>query len=179
MKLRTCKQCKATYMPHNTMQRVCGPRCGAAHARELREKKQRKADKVRREAVKTTTQLATEAQAAFNLYIRERDVDRPCISCGQSPYQGQRHASHYRSRAAASQLRFNTYNVHASCAQCNGAKSGNIVEYRIGLINKIGEDKVKWLENNQKRVKYDPEYLRRLKKIFARRARHIRKLRGQ
>jgi len=127
---------------------------------------QHRADKDR---VKTLAQWKREAQSAFNSYIRARDDGLPCISCDQSSSIGQRHASHYRSVGACSQLRFNTFNVHASCAQCNGMKSGNILEYRIRLIKKLGADRVEWLECQNQPTKYDVEYLKRVKRIFTKR----------
>lgn len=47
---------------------------------------------------------------------------------------------------ACPELRFCELNVHKQCAPCNDHKSGNIIEYRINLVNKIGADKVAWLE---------------------------------
>ena len=104
-----------------------------------------------------------EAQTAFNAFIRQRDINMPCISCDK-PNNGlhQRHASHYRSVGACSALRFNEYNVHASCAQCNSHMSGNISEYRIRLIKKIGIKKVEWLECQNEPTKYSCDELKRI-----------------
>ena len=44
-------------------------------------------------------------------------------------------------------MRFNEDNVHIQCATCNNYLSGNLIEYRKGLIKKIGVDKVEALEN--------------------------------
>ena len=174
-----CRQCKKSFTPTRPLQRVCSMECAIVDTRAKRTEAQRKENRIRRERIKTTTELASEAQTAFNRYIRVRDSHRACISCGQPASLGQRHASHYRSRAAASQLRFNTYNVHASCAQCNSSKSGNIVEYRKALIHRIGQERVEWLENNHDKVKWDADYLRRLKRVFAKRARHTERLRAR
>ena len=85
------------------------------------------------------------AQTQFNKYIRTRDAGQPCISC-QRVMTGQIHAGHYRSVGAHPELRFEPLNCHAQCAQCNNWRSGNLTEYRANLINKIGRDKVDWLE---------------------------------
>lgn len=94
--------------------------------------------------------LRERAQSAFNKFIRTRDALDSCISCdykwGQNNYQRQAHASHYMSISKSRQLRFNESNVHKSCQQCNTHLSGNLVEYRIRLINKIGLEKVEELE---------------------------------
>jgi hypothetical protein len=181
-RLKVCKVCKTDFNPMRSMQAVCGPRCAIQHSTltngQAREKARRKADRKRKEAIKTRADWAKEAQAEFNSFIRARDSMLGCVSCGQSPNQGQRHASHYRSVAAASHLRFNTWNVHASCAQCNSMKSGNVVEYRIRLVDKIGQERVEGLEQSNKVRTFDIDYLKRVKRIFARRARHYKRLRG-
>lgn len=43
-------------------------------------------------------------------------------------------------------LRFSELNCNAQCSHCNRFDEGNITEYRKGLIEKIGEDKVELLE---------------------------------
>ena len=57
-------------------------------------------------------------------------------------------------------------------------KSGNILEYRIALINKIGEDRVLGLEHNNKRAGHNIEYLKRIKSVFNRKARLYEKRRN-
>jgi hypothetical protein len=159
------------------MQAVCSPQCAIQLVGKRKQAAERSRRATEREKVKTRSQWASEAQSAFNGWIRARDSRLPCISCGQSPNQGQRHASHYRSVGAAPQHRFNAYNVHASCAQCNSHKSGNVVEYRIRLADKIGSDRLETIEHGNERRIYDIEYLRRVKKIFSKRARLYAKLR--
>lgn len=182
MKAKVCKVCNADFNSMRSMQAVCGYKCSVAHAEQLRIKREakaaKKALKARKEAIKSRSEWAKEAQTEFNKFIRVRDSKLGCVSCGQSPNQGQRHASHYRSVGAASHFRFYTWNVHASCAQCNSMKSGNVVEYRIRLVGKIGADRVEAIEcSNEPRI-FDIEYLKRVKGIFSRRARHYKKLRG-
>jgi len=40
--------------------------------------------------------------------------------------------------------------AHHNCAGCNTFKSGNLIEYRIGLVKKIGIKRVQWLEDNRR-----------------------------
>jgi hypothetical protein len=124
-----------------------------------------------KKAIKSKADWMREAQDAFNGFIRVRDAGRPCISCDK-PNDGyhQRHASHYRSVKACSALRFNTWNVHASCMQCNAILSGNLVEYRVRLTKKIGAGRVELLDNCNDIARYDIEYLKRVKRIFTKRA---------
>jgi hypothetical protein len=78
---------------------------------------------------------------------RIRDEGKPARAaetrCWQSNgLTGSIDASHYRSRGAASHLKFNVLNVHSACTRCNRQLSGNAVEYRIHLIERIGLDRV-------------------------------------
>lgn len=43
-------------------------------------------------------------------------------------------------------LRFSESNCHGQCRHCNRFQEGNIQDYRKGLIQKIGEQKVILLE---------------------------------
>jgi hypothetical protein len=139
----------------------------------------------RKKKIKSVNDYAAEAQAAVNLYIRLRDYNKPCISCGCSKvsvfggYRGAGgwDAGHYRSRGAAAHLRFNLLNIHKQCVKCNRDRSGNVVDYRIRLIERIGITAVESIESNNKPRKFTIEYLERIKRIFNRRARHYKKLR--
>jgi hypothetical protein len=138
-----------------------------------------RADKVK---LKTAGEYIKEAQASINAFIRIRDYRNPCISCGGTSSDsdlltGSRvDAGHYRSRGAAGHLRFNTYNIHSQCVKCNRYNSGNAVDYRINLIEKIGIDKVERLESDNQPRKFDIEYLKRVKAIFNKRTRIYKKL---
>jgi hypothetical protein len=178
-KPKICAVCRVRFVPARPLQKVCSPICAIEIAKQNARKPPPEAAGARltKKAIKTKAQWAKEAQSAFNAFIRARDLKEPCISCGQSPTQGQRHASHYRSVGAAPQHRFNTYNAHASCAQCNSMKSGNVVEYRIRLADKIGNERLEFIEHGNERKTYSIEYLKRLKKLFGRRARNYQKWR--
>lgn len=139
----------------------------------------------RKKKLKSVNDYAAEAQAAVNLYIRLRDYNKPCISCGCSKvsvfggYRGAGgwDAGHYRSRGAAAHLRFNLLNIHKQCVKCNRDRSGNVVDYRIRLIERIGKSAVEAIESNNRPRKFTIEYLERIKRIFNRRARYYKKLR--
>lgn len=176
-KPKKCRACKVKFQPRNSLQVACSPRCALDIAKDAREKRERKEIKEAKQRIKTKAEWLREAQVAFNAFIRIRDQGKPCISCDK-PDNGnhQRHASHFRSVGAASHLRFNVLNVHASCATCNGVKSGNLLEYMKRLPNKIGKDKTDWLLNANFEKRYSIEYAKRVKKIFSKRARLYKKL---
>ena len=105
------------------------------------------------------------AQTAFNAYIRKRDEHLPCISC-QRYHTGQYHAGHYRSVGGNPELRFEPLNCHKQCMPCNSHLSGNLIDYRINLIKKIGQDKVDWLEGPHDPKRYTIEDLKELAKYY-------------
>lgn len=138
--------------------------CAVELARRKREADQRKELKQRKEAIKSLSDYTKEAQVAFNAYIRERDKDKPCICCnGLSSLDGSRggdwDCGHYRSTGAAPHLRFNEDNAHRQRKFCNQHRSGNAVEYRIGLIARIGLERVEALENDNRTHKWAREEL--------------------
>lgn len=87
--------------------------------------------------------LLAKAQKIFNAWIRRRDVDKGCISCGSEVSE----AGHYRSQGHNSALRFNEINTSGQCTRCNCFLHGNLINYRSGLVKKYGEQKVLMLEN--------------------------------
>jgi 5-methylcytosine-specific restriction endonuclease McrA len=149
---------------------------GMDKATQARERQHKQENKTRRDKIKTKTEWLAEAQTAVNAYVRIRDRGKPCVSCGK-PDNGthQRHASHYRSVGACSSLRFNLKNVYASCQQCNTSKSGNLLEYRIRLKARYGESLVEWLESQNEPKRFEIEYLKRLKALFNKKTRVIKK----
>lgn len=68
-----------------------------------------------------------------------------CISCGKVCNVSEMDGGHYISRAKTITA-FSPLNVHAQCKYCNQHLSGNLVEYRKGLINKVGIEAVEFLD---------------------------------
>lgn len=179
MKTKTCKSCKQKFQPVRPLQSCCGVPCAIAHANKLKDKnkrlealKQRKQYKDTKEKLKSLTDYVKEAQTVFNRWIRLRDIGQSCISCGRTS-GCQFHAGHYRTTKAAPHLRFNEDNVHLQCAQCNNHLSGNIVEYRINLVKRIGVERVEALENNNKIKRWTREELIEIKKEYQRKCKEL------
>lgn len=167
-KPKKCKCCPEKFIPRNSLQTVCSPKCAIQLATLLSERKQKRQEKEQRAAwnkrkadVKPLSHWMNMTQRAFNDYIRARDGDI-CISCGSTTAVSY-HAGHYRTTAAASQLRFDEDNVHCQCSACNTHHSGNIGPYRINLITKIGPQRVEALESNNQPCRYTREELERIR----------------
>ena len=164
-KPKKCKVCHSQYQPRNSLQTTCGMDCALRFVRAEAERKEAKEIKAKRASLKTRSELAREAQSAFNAWVRERDKDLPCISCGRF-HDGQWHAGHYRTVGGNPELRFEPLNVHKQCAPCNNHKSGDIVNYRISLEKRIGAEALAWLEGNHEPKKYTREDLIEIKKHY-------------
>ena len=87
---------------------------------------------------KSLPKLKKELQLIFNAFIRARDKDEPCISCGQSKEYKQ--AGHYFPVQGYDRLRFNEHNVNGECAGCNCFDGGHLIMYGDNLLNKIGQE---------------------------------------
>lgn len=169
-KPKKCKVCPTRFTPRNSLQVVCSPHCALVWARNQQAKRddvkrKDRAKKLRedKERIKSKGQLLKEAQTEFNRYIRERDKDKPCISCNRTG-NPQWHAGHYRSVGSTPELRFHEDNCHKQCAQCNNFESGNLIDYRIGLIERIGIERVEWLERKDHKPKhYTHDDIRQIK----------------
>jgi hypothetical protein len=116
---------------------------------------QRSLDKARNKKPKTkqiirVSDLKKEVQKVFNKYIKLRDRGNMCISCQKNPIE---HAGHFIAQGATGALRYHENNVWGQCSNCNVWKRGNLLEYRISLVNKIGEERVKWLEEHRHDIK--------------------------
>lgn len=182
--MRKCKVCKQQFEPQKMGQKVCGWPCAMTlgfsvrvKAEKVAQVKERKADKVQREAQKSRGKLIAEAQAAFNLFIRTRDYGKPCISSGKPmDWTGNGvDAGHYRSRGSAPHLRFDDRNCHAQSKHDNRYGSGNVVGYRLGLIARIGIDAVEALESDQTPRKYTLDELRAIKATYSAKTKELLK----
>ena len=175
-KRKRCKQCNKLFQPLRQMQPCCSPECAVKYVKDKDNRKKviEKAQKDDRKETKAKlrqlgrsdrSKAEKAAQAAFNKYIRERDKDLPCISCGRH-HEGQYHAGHYKTRGAHKELALNELNCHKQCAPCNNHLSGNLVNYRINLIEKIGLDKVEWLEGPHEPKKYTVDEIWNIEKQY-------------
>lgn len=87
---------------------------------------------------KTLPRLKAELQKVFNEYIRQRDKDKPCISCGQFK---DLQAGHFYSVRNYDGLRFDEDNVHGECVRCNCFDDDHLIGYSVNLVRKIGPER--------------------------------------
>lgn len=166
MKTKKCKVCKESFTPVQFAQAVCNYKCAMIHSKNLKEQKEAREWKVNKailkDKLKTLSQYEAEAKKVFQKYIRMRDVKLPCISCGKlnaTDWAG----GHFYSAGMYSGLMFDERNCHKQCnSHCNKFLSGNLLEYRKGLIERYGQDFVNELDqisNEKRNYKYTKEEL--------------------
>lgn len=171
-RVRKCavKSCRAVFEPRSMTHKCCSVPCATDFAMSERARKERSERQEGLRKLKTKGDLIAEAQVAFNAYIRARDqlAGHPCISSGLPlDWSGNNvDAGHYRSRGSAPHLRFNEDNVHAQSKQENRYKSGNAVDYRIGLIARIGLARVEALEADNEPRRYTVDELIAIKTLY-------------
>jgi predicted GIY-YIG superfamily endonuclease len=173
---KRCKSCGKTFTPRKIGQKVCDINCAIKYSRLERakeaEKKQKTKDRQKKEQLKTKSQLLNELQSIFNRYIRLRDAHQPCISCGRH-HKGQYHAGHYKTRGANPELRFCEDNVFKQCSACNNHLSGHIHGFREGIITRIGEERLAWVEGAHEMPHWSREEIAEMKKTYRQKIKDI------
>ena len=152
-KLKCCG-CKERF-PRETMIKIFGSNfhsidCATQYAYGNKEKGRaikHKAQKKEYNENKLSTRKRA-AKEACHLYIRTRDKDKPCICCGE-PLGDDYHAGHFWESGNFSFLRLNEDNIHGQRSSCNTYKGGDSGFYRPNLIKRIGEERVKYLDDSR------------------------------
>lgn len=181
---KRCPSCRVMFTPARAGQAVCGEiDCAIAHGQSEKGRAiagkalaevGRREIKVRKEALKSRSDHMKDTQQAFNAWVRERDVGLPCVSCGRH-HNGQWQAGHFKSVGGHPALRFEPLNVWRQCAPCNTHKSGDLLNYRVELVNRIGIEKVEWLEGPHEPQKYTIEELKALTAKYRALTRELKK----
>lgn len=194
-KPKKCKACKSEYMPANSLQKACSPRCALALVGKEKEKRaaaEKRKSRVQlrkaKEQLKTIGQLTQEAQKEFNRYIRERDWGKPCICCGQYEETdffrtgGQWDAGHFLSVGSHPELRFEESNCHRQLKSCNAgegkyAAKGRTVRdgYVVGIVERIGAEKVAWLKGPHEMPRYRHDDLRAIRDKYRKLANQLKR----
>lgn len=165
-KHKTCKACGDKFIPAKPLQQVCNFGCAIELNLKNKAKKERKEHREAKEKIKSRSDWLREVQALHNRYCRERDIaaGHGCISCGTK--SGKANGGHYRSVGSTQALRFDPLNCHLQCERCNSYLSGNLINYRISLIKRIGLEAVEYLEGPHEPQKYTIDQLKSIKETY-------------
>lgn len=118
---KTCKQCANDPAPRRKL-------CLKCIQKNEREKIKQKKEKVKLKVVSnkikllhkkrfSRSNLTKEADRVYSLYIRSRDIGKPCITCW-APWQENFQCGHFLSRRHLS-TRWEEKNWHWQCPKCN------------------------------------------------------------
>lgn len=159
----------------------CNTQCMTTYAYKNKEKGKQIKHRAQKKSLKDNDRKLRlkEAQKAFNAYIRKRDENLNCISCLRTDAEvkqadgwktgGAWDCGHFLTVGGFPELRFEELNAHKQCKSCNGgsdkyAAKTKLVsnDYRLNLIDKIGLDKVEWLEGPHKAKKYTCDQLKEI-----------------
>jgi hypothetical protein len=99
---------------------------------ELRKEENRRNEKKSLEALKKSL------KTICHKYIRLRDKDKPCISCG-FPLGEDYDAGHCYKAELFSNLKYDENNIHGQCIKCNRREEGNLSGYFANIENRIGK----------------------------------------
>lgn len=193
MKPKTCRcGCGKKFVPTRPMQPTsddfdCKVRFAEQHAAKARAKRaaeQKRAERAefraRKEKAKRTGDLKAEAQAAFNAYIRYRDLSagHRCIDCGK-PFEpdkpgGSVDAGHYLSRGSHPNLAFDERNVHAQRKNCNRPGGATAADFRLGVIARIGLAAVEALEADTTPRRYRADDYRQIRDTYRKKLKDLK-----
>lgn len=156
--MKLCSICGTKFKPFRTTQRVCSMKCSIQHSNNVT--KERAIAKEKNKLIKRSKQLKSEwdlktlsdwkkeLEKVFNKMIRIRDVERGCVSCGCNLKNTKFDAGHFWPKTYGV-LRFNEWNVHGQCVQCNQHKGSNALEYRKRILERITPDQLQWLDDHR------------------------------
>ena len=156
VKPKKCRECGGEFKPFRSTQVVCSTSCAVKQGAAASKKKEATAWKVKKaklkQGLKTRTQKINEVRVIFQRWIRHRDKNKPCMSCGTLTAT-KWDAGHYLKAELYTGLIFTEVNCHKQCQRCNQYGGGMQAEYRIGLVKRIGEAAVLELESIKDRLR--------------------------
>lgn len=184
-----CRECKQKYEPRfNSLQPTCNSTsCMASHATKTRLKRQKKEVKAK-DAIHNARKkkLRDEdrpwhiktLQKIFNKFIRLRDAEYPCISCGRHnppffPRKGRWDAGHFRSVGGNPELRFEEKNCFKECVFCNTKDSEHLIKYQDNLVRIFGQARVDWLKGPHDAKHYNVPELQDMIKEYRRKNKEL------
>ena len=148
-----CKNCKEKFEPKTFLQKYCfKDECIKVFVEKNKEKVWKEKVKKHKESEKETWLKL--ARVTCHTYVRLRDKDKGCISCGKPLQPKNTDAGHMWSSGNHSYLRYNEFNINGQCSRpCNKDKAGDINNYRINFIKRYSQELLDSLDQEAKREK--------------------------
>lgn len=149
-------------------------------ANEKAAKKERREKKIKVLGLPHANKLT---QPIINAYVLLRDRNRPCISCGIQNHEisskgltgSEWHAGHFLSVGSHPEIRYHLWNINKQCSICNHHLSSNRAGYEQGIIARYGQERLDWLKGRHEMPHITIEYLAKIRKVFAKKKRLLKK----
>ena len=165
-----CKKCKEKFEALHFNQKYCTKtECFEEWINKAKQVQWKTKKRRMKEELKTTSEFVKEAQKWVNRFVRLRDKDKGCVSCG-TPLVGKYDAGHFFSAGGHGSVRFDLRNINAQCVY----EHGNLFNYHKELLKRIGSKEFNNLELQSNGVhKHDKEELKQLIKEFKQKCKEI------
>jgi 5-methylcytosine-specific restriction endonuclease McrA len=153
VKPKKCKKCAGIFTPKIQAQPKC-PDCAFWHHKQKLCDYQNKTliNRTKKPQKPLKAKIDVE-QARINKIVRERDADKPCISCGKKMEEWELNAGHFHSRNQCPKLRYDLDNIHGQCSSCNSKMTEDPkipANYRKNLLERIGAERVARIDLERK-----------------------------
>lgn len=147
-KQKKCKNCKQLFTPiRSTLEKYCKEsECVRVWVAEEKEKQWKKTKQDFNES--DIKYWIKKAKEACHAYIRLRDKDKGCISCGKPLVNGNTDAGHLWSSHSSSYIRYHEFNINGQCSRpCNKDLSGDPNNYRINFVKRYSKELLEELDS--------------------------------
>lgn len=148
-----CKNCREKFEPARFNMKYClKDECVRVFVEKTKEKVWK--DKVKKHKQGEKETWLKLARVTCHTYIRLRDKDKGCISCGKPLQTKNTDAGHMWSSGNHSYLRYNEFNINGQCSRpCNKDKAGDINNYRINFVKRYSQELLDELDQQAKKEK--------------------------
>lgn len=181
---KKCKICNQPFTPkHSTLEKTCRQYdCMVEYALQIAKdpknkvnaEKLEKKDWFERKSEMTFDNMSSDAyrskviQPIINEIARLIDYGQPCIASGR--YNGKMAGGHFISVGSNRSVALNLHNIHIQTFESNSFRSGDEAKYRLGIIERYGNDYFEFMESlrHLKNIDLSKQRLSELKPLISR-----------
>lgn len=167
---RKCKVCKTSFTPRYSNEIVCSKHCeiefNTSKALKNLSKIKSEEKKVLSQEKKAWNQKKKEyrlsdisfwkelCKTTCHTYIRFRDKDKGCISCGKPLRDKNTDAGHLWTSGEHSNIRYHEFNINGQCSRpCNKDKAGDTNNYRINFVKRYSQELLDEIDGMAKKTR--------------------------
>lgn len=172
---RKCLTCRKWFTPKEAGETTCSTDCAILYGQSSYKKQKQKENRIAKQNLRNNDRsiLRKDCQDIANRIGKLQCFLRGeiyCVTCGAT--DGKFDGGHFLHASTHSAIRYITFQINPQCVNCNQYNNGRYAKYKIYMIDKYGEEYVKWLESqNGITKKFTLEYLRKFKRIMGKRKR--------